>query len=699
MRFDFVLILGMDLKSSELDLEWIHKIPECPVYTPSKEEFGEDPLLYLQKIAPEASKHGICKIVSPLGPEVPASVVLKKESVIFPFTTNQQPLRLAQWDKEDEVRYFLPGTEFYSLKEYKEMADKVFERRYSCVAELPASFLEREFWREVISGGGKEGVARTVVEYASDLDGSAFSSSLEDQLAQSKWNLKNFSRLPGSVLRLLKNEIPGVTYPMLYIGMLFSMFSWHVEDHNLYSINYHHSGAVKLWYGVPSSAAQKFEKVVHEHVYSQDILSTKGEVGAFDILSRKTTVFPPSILLHHGVPVYKAVQNPGEYVVTFPRAYHSGFSHGFNCGEAVNFATGDWFPFGDEAKQRYSLLHKAPIVPYEGLLCRQAMDLASPQDLASPWNTVSQRDIKISFVKLMRFQHRVRWLLMKLKGCRSLPKKPTGSVYCGICEQDCYVAYVRCNCSEHPICLLHDREFQECRCDRKCRIYTRKDVVEMERVALMFEKEEGILDDVKNSIQGGDNMYMQSKIFITCNVDGYTPYCEIQLEKNYAKTECSSRFPALTPRCLGSDEVKSSSSTVKKKHVMEDEVNLNLYDHIKQRRKLCTKEDSGTFGDPFTSHLRIVVTLITLYFRFFNNVSILPRGLGRLANEITPSINYLGSLVRDDSSVPLISNLLLHGAECILGHNIKTLRDHVSNISKLAMKRFNDLCSQFRKIL
>ena len=39
------------------DLDWTEKIPECPVYTPTKEEF-EDPLVFLQKIAPEASKHG-----------------------------------------------------------------------------------------------------------------------------------------------------------------------------------------------------------------------------------------------------------------------------------------------------------------------------------------------------------------------------------------------------------------------------------------------------------------------------------------------------------------------------------------------------------------------------------------------------------------------------------------------------------------
>ena len=40
------------------DQEWTEKISLCPVYRPSEMEF-EDPVIYLQNIAPEASKYGM----------------------------------------------------------------------------------------------------------------------------------------------------------------------------------------------------------------------------------------------------------------------------------------------------------------------------------------------------------------------------------------------------------------------------------------------------------------------------------------------------------------------------------------------------------------------------------------------------------------------------------------------------------------
>ena len=42
----------------------------------------------------------------------------------------------------------------------------------------------------------------------------------------------------------------GRQVPWLYVGSALSAFCWHVEDHALYSVNYHHMGAPKVCAGV-----------------------------------------------------------------------------------------------------------------------------------------------------------------------------------------------------------------------------------------------------------------------------------------------------------------------------------------------------------------------------------------------------------------------------------------------------------------
>ncbi|GMH26776.1 hypothetical protein Nepgr_028619 [Nepenthes gracilis] len=543
-------------KFSMTDFDWIDKVPECPVYYPTKDDF-EDPLVYLQKISPEASNYGICKIVSPISACVPAAVVLKKEKSGFKFTTRLQPLRLAEWDTDDMATFFMSGKN-YTFRDFEKMANKVFARRYCSAGCLPASFMEKEFWHEIACGKIE------TVEYACDVDGSAFSSSAGDQLGKSKWNLKGLSRLPKSVLRLLETPIPGVTDPMLYIGMLFSMFAWHVEDHFLYSINYHHCGASKTWYGIPGNAALLFEKVVRDHVYTKDILSTDGEDGAFDVLLGKTTLFPPSILLHHGVPVYKAVQKPGEFIITFPRAYHAGFSHGFNCGEAVNFAIGDWFPLGAVASRRYALLNRVPVLPLEELLCKEAMLLHRSLELGhleySPTNLVSECSIKISFVRLMRFQHHARWCLTKARVCLGVSTHSHSTILCSQCKRDCYVAYVNCSCLLHPVCLRHAIESEILPCGGSGTLFLRDDLSKMEDAAKKFEHQDIIVEEIQQLVKNEDFDFLSS-MFPCTGEDGCSPYCDLKLDTIEVQPKKLEFIPNNeVPTTSGTENIRSNAS-------------------------------------------------------------------------------------------------------------------------------------------
>ncbi|MEW5316850.1 MAG: hypothetical protein WDW38_008195 [Sanguina aurantia] len=160
------------------------------------------------------------------------------------------------------------------------------------------------------------------------------------QLLAYGWNL-------GSLGDLLDTHnvdpIPGVTTPMVYFGMWRSFFGWHKEDADLYSINFHHWGAPKVWYCVAPSHRAKFERMA-EGLFPE----LHKACPAF--IRHKDIMISPALLRTYHIPYIQAHQQPGEFVVLNSAAYHSGFNTGLNCAEAVNFALQDWVPLGKVAR-------------------------------------------------------------------------------------------------------------------------------------------------------------------------------------------------------------------------------------------------------------------------------------------------------------------------------------------------------------
>ena len=167
-------------------------------------------------------------------------------------------------------------------------------------------------------------------------------------------NLTNLPMAHNSLLPLFKRNISGMTIPWIYIGSLFSTFCWHMEDQYTLSANYQHEGDPKVWYSIPESGCTKFNDLLND--MSPDLF-----IKQPDLLHQLVTLISPydSNFKKSGIPVYKAVQKPNEYIITFPKCYHAGFNTGYNFNEAVNFTIDFWLPYGFGAITDYKLTQKA----------------------------------------------------------------------------------------------------------------------------------------------------------------------------------------------------------------------------------------------------------------------------------------------------------------------------------------------------
>ena len=458
-------------------------------HSPTPAEFA-DPIQFIESVRGAGEHFGIVKIIPPEGWSPPPQALDLSSTV--PFKTRLQSLQ-----------FFKEGTGFadgkdYTFAEYEAMAHKFAEgwkqERYVTQGKEGPSFqdLERDYWRII------EAAEEVVdVEYGNDLDtltyGSGFPRAKDlmmlsggegseerfatETIGKDKegrgrvlgtpeyyercgWNMNNLPLWPGSVLRYIRAPLKGVNVPWLYMGMQFATFCWHNEDNFMYSINYLHKGAPKQWYSVPGSKADLMEKVMKG--FLREVFDNNP-----DLLHHMTNQFHPVLFHRAGVPVFKARQEPGEFIVTFPKSFHAGFNYGFNVAEAVNFSPPLWLPAGREAIERYRKFARESVVSHDRLV------LTLAHNLCSEWSIPSLKALLNDLTLIVKEEEFIRNELTR-QGLR-VDVVPTDKLLpnnlkemddasldydekraCLSCKHVCFLSAVACECSEFKVACLRE---------------------------------------------------------------------------------------------------------------------------------------------------------------------------------------------------------------------------------------------------
>ncbi|GKT41243.1 complex component lid2 [Colletotrichum spaethianum] len=364
----------------------------------------------------------------------------------------------------------------YSLKQFQQKAadfkQGYFEKKMpfdpvlNCHRPVTEEDVETEFWRLVAD------IEETVeVEYGADIHCTTHGSGFptverhpNNHYSTDPWNLNLLPLHPESLFRHIKSDISGMTVPWVYVGMIFSTFCWHNEDHYAYSANYQHFGATKTWYGIPGEDAEKFEAAMREAV--PELFETQP-----DLLFQLVTLLTPEQLKKAGVRVYALDQRAGQFVITFPQAYHAGFNHGFNFNEAVNFAPCDWEPFGLSGVERLQVFRRQPCFSHDELLWTAAegttnigLTIQTAKWLAPALDRIKKRESahRADFVaKHLESQ----WHDCGLAGKEgtACPLKfeiddtdvPEEEYQCSYCKAFTYLSRFKCLKSGKVLCLAH----------------------------------------------------------------------------------------------------------------------------------------------------------------------------------------------------------------------------------------------------
>ncbi|KAL7418247.1 Lysine-specific demethylase 4B [Cryptotrichosporon argae] len=180
--------------------------------------------------------------------------------------------------------------------------------------------MEADFWRSLQDGGYS-------IKYANNLESLSEEpeSSPPRKRAKTVASGVDLNEL-GDILCRLRTEYgrqyPGLNEQTYFVGKHGAAFGSHQEDLDFCSINYQVCGAPEVWWCIRAESVDLFESLFGDASGYSHLRGKQSHCN--NVLRHKLLVFPPELLLQHGINVTRVVQRPGEYVLTFPRVAATG---------------------------------------------------------------------------------------------------------------------------------------------------------------------------------------------------------------------------------------------------------------------------------------------------------------------------------------------------------------------------------------
>ncbi|CAD8208243.1 unnamed protein product [Paramecium pentaurelia] len=293
-------------------------IEECPTLRPTQQEF-ENFYEYIEKIDKQYSADfGMVKVIPPKN----FRVRLQDYNVSLDNLIIHGPIEQNVYGKGGNYECLHILKKSMPLKDYRNKQLEIDKQH----EKLTSDQYEKLYWKSLA--------------FSPPLYGADIKLSLME--VNNSWNLNNVTSLLNYGL---KNRIPGVNEPYIYVGSWKTFFAWHKEDLDLCSVNYLHVGKDKFWYSIPETDSHLLEKYAKQ-TYGDHFNKCS------EFLRHKTTVINPYLLKEKvpGIRISKMAHHEGEFMFIFAGAYHQGFNCGFNIAEAVNLATLNWLPLLLKAK-------------------------------------------------------------------------------------------------------------------------------------------------------------------------------------------------------------------------------------------------------------------------------------------------------------------------------------------------------------